>query len=53
MLGYTKPHNCIIEEVLINDDIHLEVRLNYGEDNHIKTTSKYYMVTEEQFNNLL
>lgn len=51
--GYTKPRNCIIEEILINDDFHLEVRLSYGENNHIKANSKYYMITEKQFSNLL
>lgn len=50
MTGYTKPRDCVIEEVLINDDFHLEVIIQYGMN---KVSSRYYMVTEENFKGLL
>lgn len=47
MYGTTKPTNCIIEKLIINDEFHLEVELTNR--NH-KTRSKYYLVDDENFN---
>ncbi|BAO04723.1 uncharacterized protein CBO05P1_004 [Clostridium botulinum B str. Osaka05] len=52
MIGYTKPKNCIIEDILINDDFHLEVNISYRSDNHM-TNVKFYKVSEDDFKNLL
>jgi hypothetical protein len=53
MMGSTKPSNCIVEKVLINDEIHLEVIKTHGKDNHMKSNSKYYLVEENRFKNLV
>lgn len=53
MLGGTKPSNCVVEEILINDNFHLEIILSYGRNGELKVNNKYYMVTEESFKNLL
>lgn len=53
MVGYTKPQNCIIEDILINDDFHLEVNISHGSDNHMKTNVKFYKILENNFKNLL
>lgn len=50
MDGLTKPENIKSCEVLINDDFHLEVMIDNGA---FVYSSKYYLVTDEQFTNLL
>lgn len=51
MLGANKPDNSKCIEVLINDDVHLEVI--FQNNNNLKFSSKYVLVTDEQFQNLL
>jgi len=46
MFGTTKPSNCIIEKVIINDEFHLEVELIRGD---YRSRSKYYLVDDEDF----
>lgn len=52
MWGSTKPRNCKILDVLINDDHHLEVIISkhLNEELDFVYNSKFYMVTDEQFN---
>jgi hypothetical protein len=51
MIGSTKPRNAKILKVLINDEYHLEVIIsNYA---GMKINSKYFMVTDNQFSNLI
>jgi hypothetical protein len=50
MMGCKRPKYAIIQPV-VNDDFHLEV--NIIRYDSTKQNVKYYMVSDEQFNNLL
>lgn len=50
MIGSTKPLGYKTESVVIDDNFHLEVIMV---KNGIKVNSKYYLVTDEQFKNLI
>jgi hypothetical protein len=51
MKGSIKATNWKVEEILINDDIHLEIIAVYGKYN-FRVNVKYYMVTNEAFKGL-
>lgn len=50
MYGTTKPTNCIIDKIIINDEFHLEIELI--NENH-RTRSKYYLVRDEDFDRFI
>ena len=50
MIGNVKRKDWKITEILINDGHHLEIIVS---SYHRTTNVKYYMITEEQFSNLL
>ncbi len=53
MLGKLKRQCDIVSEVLINDELHLEVIFECNNCKNDKTITKYYLVTESNFQRLL
>ncbi|NFF75905.1 hypothetical protein FCV38_02630 [Clostridium sporogenes] len=54
IIGHIKPKNCIIENVLINDDKHLEIIIKYEVNTQLRATNiKLYKVSEYDFLKLL
>lgn len=50
MYGMTKPEGCTIENIIVDDEFHLEVVMTYGKD--IYCNAKYYKVEDKDFERL-